>query len=62
MRVSSEGIVEIFRNCNLNVIFNNFGLLVDDLGINFDAEEIQQALKVAFEFASFIPDQPRPGM
>jgi len=60
MRVSSEGIVEIFRNCNLNVIFNNFGLLVDGLDIKFDAEEIQQALKVAFEFASFIPDQPRP--
>ena len=62
MRVSSEGIVEIFRDCNLNVIFNNFGLLFDGLDIDFKTEDVEQALRVAFEFASFIPDRPRPGM
>jgi len=61
MRVSSEGIVEIFRDCNLNVIFNNFGLLFDGLDIDFKTEDVEQALRVAFEFASFIPDRPRPG-
>merc|ERR1719427_1214015 len=60
MRVSSEGIVEIFRDCNLNVIFNNFGLLFDGLDIDFKTEDVEQALRVAFEFASFIPDRPRP--